>query len=91
MKSNGETRGIAGFISEVASLSTPRIMEMTGSELAEVICKVRLGHLRPGVLEQLSRMDGTTLRRLVFATRRYCRDQALVLDGIPAGLNHCPR
>lgn len=86
--------GSGSSMAEIASLSTVRIMEMTRSDLADVIRKVRLRHLRPGVLEQLSRMDGATLRRLVFATRRYCRDQALLSEGIlPSAttIGHCSR
>ena len=81
----GATSSVIGAgpsMAEIASLSTVRIMEMTRADLADVIRKVRMRHLRPGVLEQLSRMDGATLRRLVFATRRYCRSQALLSEGI---------
>lgn len=92
--SEGEPSDARQFTAEIASLSTARIMEMTAGELADVIRKVRMAHLNPGVLEQLARMDGTTLRRLVFATRRYCRDQALLSEGVfqhSASTMHIPR
>ncbi|MDQ3330758.1 MAG: hypothetical protein M3552_08900 [Planctomycetota bacterium] len=64
----------------VAALSTERILEMTRTELIDVIRSVRASHLRPGVVERLPQMDGDTLRRLVFLTRRYCRHQQLLAE-----------
>lgn len=60
---------------EIASLSTERLMAMSRRDLIDVIRSVRGGHLRPGVLERLPMMDAETLRRLVFLTRRFCRNQ----------------
>lgn len=67
-----------GRLAEVAALATDHILAMTRSELADVIRSVRGSHLLPGVLERLSIMDGETLRRLVFLTRRYCRNRLLL-------------
>lgn len=79
----GEIADLAdSHLAEIASLSTQRIMEMSRGELANLIRRVRMKHLRPGMFEQLTRMDEANLRRLAFATRRYCRDQSLMLEGI---------
>ncbi len=64
----------------VAPLSTERILELGRGELIDLIRSVRATHLRPGVLERLPQMDGETLRRLVFLTRRYCRNQQLLIE-----------
>lgn len=69
-------------LAEIASLSTQRIMEMSPADMVNLIRRVRTNHLRPGMFEQLTRMDEANLRRLAFATRRYCRDQTLMLEGI---------
>jgi hypothetical protein len=72
---------------EVAALSTEAILAMSRPELIEVIRSVRGGHLRPGVRERLPQMDRETLRRLVFLTRRLCRNrQLLETHDAPAGL-----
>ena len=60
---------------EVAALATERIESMSRAELIDVIRSIRGRHLRPGVVERLPDMDAETLRRLVFVTRRYCRNQ----------------
>ena len=65
---------------EVAAIATDRIMAMSRPELIEVIRSVRGGHLRPGVLERLPHMDCETLRRLVFVTRRYCRNRQAMAE-----------
>jgi hypothetical protein len=71
---------------EVAALSTERILSMGRRDLIDVIRSVRGGHLLPEVRERLPQMDGETLRRLVFLTRRYCRHRQLLKEGSPAGL-----
>lgn len=79
----GEIADLAdSHLAEIASLSTQWIMEMSRGELANLIRRARMKHLRPGMFEQLTRMDEANLRRLAFATRRYCRDQSLMLEGI---------
>lgn len=70
--------------SEVAALSTEAIQAMSRSEMIAVIRSVRGRHLLPGVLERLPQMDGDTLRKLVFLTRRYCRNQQLLSDPEPS-------
>ncbi len=91
-----ESRQVAateGGIARVAAMSTDRVMEMTRGEMIEVIGSVRGGHLLPGVRERLPRMDGEMLRRLVFLTRRYCRDQQQLAEGVAvrtgAGAAYC--
>jgi hypothetical protein len=71
---------------EVAALSEERIMAMTRRELIEVIRSVRGGHLLPGARERLPQMDGETLRRLVFLTRRFCRNQQRLAEDAAAGV-----
>ena len=71
---------------EVAALSEDRIRAMGRRELIEVIRSVRGAHLRPGIHERLPQMDGETLRRLVFLTRRYCRNQERIAEDARAGL-----
>jgi hypothetical protein len=74
-------------IAEVAALPTERILGMTRSELIGVIRSVRGRHLRPGVVERLPQMDDDTLQKLVFLTRRYCRNQQLLSEpDAPASL-----
>jgi hypothetical protein len=74
-------------LAEVAALPTERIEMMSRSELIEVIRSIRGGHLRPGVRERLPLMDAETLRKLVFLTRRYCRNQQLLgEDDLAAGI-----
>ena len=70
----------------VAALSAERIVSMTRRELIEVIRSVRGDHLRPGVRERLPQMDGETLRRLVFLTRRYCRNRQRLSEDAAAGV-----
>ena len=53
---------------------------MSRQDLVNVIRSTRGDHLRPGVLERLPQMDAETLRKLVFLTRRYCRNQQLFAD-----------
>lgn len=76
---------------EVAALSAARILVMSRPELIGVIDSVRGGHLRPGVLERLPQMDGETLRRLVFLTRRFCRNQQSLAEPLAALMAGCPR
>lgn len=64
----------------VAALSTEQVFELKRSQLIDIIRSVRASHLRPGVLERLPQMDGDTLRRLVFLTRRYCRHRLLLAE-----------
>ena len=64
----------------IAGLSAEDILELKRSELIDLIRSVRASHLRPGVLERLPQMDGDTLRRLVFLTRRYCRHRLLLAE-----------
>lgn len=71
---------------EVAALSEERILGMTRRELIDVIRSVRGDHLRPGIYERLPQMDAETLRRLVFLTRRYCRNQERIAEDARAGL-----
>ena len=66
---------------ELAALSTDQILSMSREELIEVIRAARGRHLRPGVLERLPQMDLDTLQKLVFLTRRYCRNQQLLAEG----------
>lgn len=73
-------------VDEVAALSTERVMTMTRRELIEVIRSVRGGHLLPGAQERLPQMDGETLRRLVFLTRRFCRNQQRLAEDAAAGV-----
>ena len=87
--SNIEAESGAGTVAEVAALSADRILTMTRAELVEVIGSVRGGHLRPGVQERLPQLDCETLRRLVFLTRRYCRNQQQLTEGVPAGAAYC--
>ena len=85
----GRTADLAAFSDdEVAALPTTRIAEMTRQELIAVIRGVRADHLRPELRERLPQMDGETLRRLVFLTRRLCRDRQELTSGPyrPAGL-----
>ena len=70
----------------VAALSTERVVSMTRRELIEVIRSVRGNHLLPGVRERLPQMDGETLRRLVFLTRRYCRNRQRLSADAAAGV-----
>ncbi len=76
---------------EVAALSAACIMLMSRAEQIGVINSVRGGHLRPGVLERLPQMDGETLRRLVFLTRRYCRNQQRLAEPLAALTASRPR
>lgn len=71
---------------EVAALSEERVTAMTRRELIDVIRSVRGNHLLPGVRERLAQMDGETLRRLVFLTRRYCRNQQRLAEDAAAGV-----
>ncbi len=64
----------------VAALSAEQILELKRSEAIDLIRSVRASHLRPGVIERLPQMDGITLRRLVFLTRRYCRHRLLLAE-----------
>lgn len=79
-KAPAQSRSTQGRLAEIAALSTDQVLSMTRSELADVIRSVRGAHLRPGVLERLSMMDGETLRRLVFLTRRFCRNKLLLSE-----------
>jgi len=75
-----ESRKPSDAMKRVAALSAEQILELKRSELIDVIRSVRASHLRPGVLERLPQMDGDTLRRLVFLTRRYCRHRLLLAE-----------
>jgi hypothetical protein len=76
----GGFRNSLATMKQIAALSTERILELKRSELIDAIRSVRASHLRPGVLERLPQMDGDTLRRLVFLTRRYCRNRLLLAE-----------
>lgn len=80
-------------LDEVAALSAEKIFLMSRPELVGVISSVRGGHLRPGVVDRLPQMDGETLRRLVFLTRRFCRNQQRLAAPAPAPhfVSGCPR
>jgi len=73
-------------VAEVAALSEDRVRRMSRRELIEVIRSVRGTHLRPGIHERLPQMDGETLRRLVFLTRRFCRNQQRIAEDTRSGL-----
>jgi hypothetical protein len=73
-------RSARDAMKQIAALSTEKILELKRSELIDAIRSVRASHLRPGVLERLPLMDGDTLRRLVFLTRRYCRNRLLLAE-----------
>lgn len=60
---------------EVAALRSDRILTMSRTELIGVLRSVRGNHLRSGLIDRLPQMDGETLRKLVFLTRRFCRNQ----------------
>jgi hypothetical protein len=79
--SNGEKRrSPSDAMKRVAALSAEQILELKRSESIDLIRSVRSSHLRPGVIERLPQMDGITLRRLVFLTRRYCRHRLLLAE-----------
>lgn len=61
---------------QVAALSSREISRMSSEEMVQVIRAIRMPHLREGVNERLPYLGEDTLRRLVFLTRRYCRNLA---------------
>lgn len=71
---------------DVAALPVDRVDAMSRRELIDVVRSVRGGHLLPGVRERLPQMDRETLRRLVFLTRRFCRNQQRLREDANAGV-----
>jgi hypothetical protein len=59
---------------QVAALSSREISRMSCEEMVQVIRAIRLPHLREGMNDRLPYLGEETLRRLVFLTRRYCRN-----------------
>jgi len=60
---------------DIAELTDDSIRRMNRHEMARVVRAVKAQHLRPGVAESLTNYAPEMLRRLVFLTRRWCRDQ----------------
>jgi hypothetical protein len=59
---------------EIATLSGEQIERMSNEHIVSAIRAVRASHLREDVAENLPYMDRPTLERLLYLTRRYCRN-----------------